>query len=99
MLKKITEFFFFPKRRRAGLSLLPRHYSSSTNRAGMIPPDREEWITILRGRSLARTREDAWRVIKRYPGRTLHEIVVLETRKRRTEGPLARAVRKLREIW
>jgi hypothetical protein len=98
-LKKLSRFFFFPKRRRAGLSLLPRRWSSHTNRHGDIPANREEWVTILRGRSLARTREDAWRMIRYHEGKTLHQIIQIETRKRRIEPPWARAWRKLKEIW
>lgn len=86
-------FPYVPLRNR--LPLLPRHYSSEYTRSGA---ELDEAIHLIKGYGLARTDQDAQRVLQRYPNRSLIEIFRLEKRRRR-HNKIARAIKRFKRLW
>lgn len=91
--------YFFPKRPvRERLPLPSRRYSSpNINRQVSVG---EEWkVDLIIGNGLARTREDAKRLLLRYSGFSLTRLIKAEKRKRRRSGRLWRAWQRFLARW
>jgi hypothetical protein len=98
MFRRMLTYFFPPKKPRDNIALLPLRYSSPHGH-NTIPPHYRHWIKILKLKSLARTDADAMRLIKRYKGNDLDQLIRIVTRKRRYFGKFKLAWFRLRRIW
>jgi hypothetical protein len=90
--------FLFPKRKlQSKIPLLPLSWSS---RDGPYPDEidhnQEE---ALRAYAMIRTRQDAIRCLRRYPGLPLQQIIKKEQRQRRFKNRLKLAWRRLKDRW
>jgi len=86
-------FPYIPLRNR--MPLLPRHYSSEHARTAA---ELDEAIHLIKGYGLARTDQDAQRVLQRYPGHSLITIFKIEKR-RRQRNKIKRAVKRLKRLF
>jgi hypothetical protein len=89
--------YLFPRLRlRERLPLLPLEYSSRQSRYRLT---RNPDIDLLKMAGVARTDHDALRLLKRNPGMPVGETIKQYKRKRRREGRLQKAWRRLKMIW
>jgi len=86
-------FPYIPLRHRT--PLLPMHFSSEHARS---TAELDEAIHLIKGYGLARTNQDAQRVLQRYPDHSLIEIFRLEKRRRR-RNKFARAIKRFKRLW
>mgnify|MGYP005847452549 CR=1 FL=1 len=95
MLRRMFRYFFPRLLPREKLPLPSRRYSSPNINREI--PEEEVWkIDLIIGNGLARTQEDAKRLLMRYPGLSLTRLIKTEKRKRRRLGRLARAWRRFK---
>lgn len=99
MLRKAMGYFFPKRKPRDKLPLLPLRYSSDHSPYGKPPAKYAHMITILKMRALARTDQDAMRLIRRYPGKSLDELIKITTRRRRYLGLLKMFWKRLKRAW
>lgn len=90
--------FLFPKRRlQQCLRLLSLRYSSDD--CPYDDPIDGHTEFMLRGEGLIRSRQDAIRCLRDYPGKPLAHIIQKEKRKRRFQNRLRRAWLRLQRRW
>lgn len=92
---KVIRFLFKPPRLKRRLPLLPLEPSSEHSRYAPAPRHQQD-IEILRSAGLARTRADAERILRRYPGVRIGKVVKAMERKRRRKPALVIAWYRLR---
>lgn len=94
----IIQYLFPPLRPKSRLPLLPTEWTSDQGRHEPTPDDL--WaIFMLKANALAKTDHDAKRVLAEYKGMTLPQTIKAAKRKRRREGRIRKAVRKLKKLW
>ena len=98
-MRKLIRYLFPPIRNKQRLPLLPLDYSSTHSRHGDIPDDVFDKLYMIKGYGLARTDQDAYRLLRKYQGQPIQDIVKAEKRKRRRQGRLARAWQRLKRLW
>lgn len=98
MLSKIWHYLFPRRMPRQYLPLLPLRYTSE-DCPFPEPDDLEHKILMLKGRGLVRTRQDAIRCLRRYPGRPLSFIIASESRPRKFQNRFGRAWRRFWRRW
>ena len=96
MFRSFLHYLFpsIPLRQR--LPLLSREFSSKHGRY-KLEADRTV-IALLKGYGLARTDQDAQRLLKRYPEASVLHIFKAEKRRRRHDR-IKRAVRRFKRLW
>jgi hypothetical protein len=83
-INKIRRYFFSQKRSlRSKLPLTPRRPTSKYSPWGDPPASLRADIVKLKYYGLANTDADAYRLIKKHPGKTITRIIELESPKRR----------------
>lgn len=88
----------FPRRKQAQkLPLLSLRYSSADCPYQDQPDD--VTVMLMRGAGIIRTRQDAIRCLRDYPGKPLPYIIQREKRKRRFQNRIRRAWRRLKRIF
>jgi hypothetical protein len=95
----LIKYLFPPLRAKQKLPLLPREWTSGMSRNGEIPPRFREAIHRLKVHGLARTDQDAYRLLKKFPGQPIDQIIRQTKRKRRRESRLRRAFRRFAKLW
>jgi len=89
--------YLFPKRRlKDQLPLLPNRYSS---RRGNVDRRYADAIRLLKGHGAAKTDQDAMRLLKKHPGRSVLQIIAIAKRERVETPKLARAWERLKRLW
>lgn len=91
--------YFFPKRLLRERLPLPSHRYSSPNINRQVSASEDWKVDLIIGNGLARTREDAKRLLLRYSGFSLTRLIKAEKRKRRQAGRLSRAWRRFLARW
>lgn len=92
--------YFFPRRRLyQRLPLPPLRYTSRVSVWGEVPEALKADAHRLMWGGVAVTEADAYRLLKKYPGSTVSQIVRKERRKRRTMSPIRRAWRRWKKVW
>lgn len=92
--------FFVPRKSlRSRLPLLPLKASSRRNPWGAIPEPYHRMIQHMMIQGAARTPDDGYRLIKRYPDKNVMEIVSIARRERRRRQWLRTFKRRLARIW
>ncbi len=90
--------YFFPKRRlQQKLPLLPLQYSSKNGPA--VDPSLAQEVWLLKGHSVARTDQDALRLLAKHGGMTAQQIIKQVKRKRRFQPFMKTFWRRLKRIW
>lgn len=97
MISQLFRYLFPRVPNRNRLPLLPLDYSSTVGPT--IPDDLAETVRLLKGHAVARTDQDAMRLLKRYPGATVRKIIQTEKRQRKRQNRLVVAVRRLKKLW
>lgn len=98
MIRQFFRLFFpyVPPDRK--VPLMPREWSGEHSRHGAPPPERARDIQVLRGLGVARTHQDAHRLLMKYPDKHVIDIAHMETRKRKRKTGVHRMARKLRRL-
>jgi hypothetical protein len=81
------------------LPLLPREWTSEKSRTGEIPKRYADAIHRLKVHGLARTDQDAMRLLKKFQGKSIDQIVRQHKRKRRRESRIKRAIKRFSKLW
>src|ERR1041385_6311169 len=90
--------YLFPKRRlKSKLPLLPLQWSST--HGINVDPARALDIAMLKGHGIARTDQDAMRLLEKHSDLKTHELIKKSKRPRRPKQRIARAVNRLKRIW
>jgi hypothetical protein len=97
-MRRLYRFFVPPRRPDQRLPLLPVQISSRNLPWGEIPRDLYHEIMLLKIYGLARTDEDAYRLLKRYPGYSVDEIRAATQRQRRFMPWRERIRRRLKKL-
>ena len=95
----LIKYLFPPLRAKQKLPLLPREFTSDMSRSGAIPARYRDAIHRLKVHGLARADQDAYRLLKKFPGKSIDKIVRQNKRKRRRESRLKRAIRRFSKLW
>lgn len=97
MIKRAIKYLFPGLTLRQKLPLLPLRYSSDT---GAMPPDEVRVIVdLLKGYAVARTDQDAMRILDLHRGKSIQEIIKQTRRDRKRVHPLKRAWIRLKARW
>jgi hypothetical protein len=97
-MRRLYRFFVPPRRPDQGLPLLPLEISSRNLPWGEVPRASHHEIMLLKIYGLARTDEDAYRLLKRYPGHSVDEIREATQRQRRFMPWRKRMWRRLKKL-
>lgn len=90
--------YLFPKRKLQERIRLLSRAASSKQMPYSDAPDGWE-VRRLMAHGVAKTREDAIRLMKKYPFKTTRVIIQTERRKRRIAGRFRRAWERLKRSW
>jgi hypothetical protein len=100
MIRFIINFlkYLLPRRRlKSKLPLLPLQYSSTS---GMkVDPQKRRDIDFIKGHGLARTDQDAMRLLSKYAGQSVHQIISNTKRQRRRKQRIVMALSRLKRLW
>lgn len=97
MTHPLIRYLFPPRSNRNKLPLLSKEYSSKIGPD--VPPHLREGVNLLKGHAVARTDQDALRLIRRYNGKSIRAIIKAEKRKRRPANRWLRAWQRLKRLW
>jgi len=97
-LLKDALHYLFPRRSlQSRIRLLSRDPSSEKS---PYLDNEDDWtVRFFMAHGVAKTREDAIRLMKRYPGKPARLIIQTERRKRRIAGRWRRAWERLKRSW
>lgn len=94
---RVIKYFLPHRRLQQKLPLLPLQYSSKNGPD--VDPDLALEVWLLKGHSVARTDQDALRLLSKYRGMSAKEIIKLTKRHRRFQGYVKTFWRRLKRIW
>lgn len=95
---RVIKYLFIPKRRLVQkLPLLPLQFSSKNGPA--VDPALAQEVWLLKGHSVARTDQDALRLLQKHKGKSAREIIKQVKRKRRFKPWLQTFWHRLKRIW
>jgi hypothetical protein len=97
MTHPLLRYLFPPRSYRNKLPLLSKEYSSKIGPE--VPANLKLGVDMLKGHAVARTDQDALRLIRRYPGKSIRAIIKAEKRKRRPKNRWVRAWQRLKRLW
>lgn len=98
-MSRFTDYLFPKKRLQSKLPLLPKGYSSTESIYGDPHPDMDEHITTLQSYSVARTKHDAHRVLRRHGEKPIEDVLKAEKRHRRRRNPVKLAWQRLLQLF
>jgi hypothetical protein len=98
-MKALIKYLFPKLRDRDKLPLLPLEWSSSTSRHGRPDSELANHREALKSNSLARTDQDADRLLRLHKDKPINEVIQIAKRNRRREPRLKRALRRLKRLW
>src|SRR6185436_9851198 len=97
MIRRLKSYLFPPIRLAQRLPLPPRWYSSRQGEP--VPDELKEKVYFLKAWGLCYTDQDAMRLIRLYPGKSIQEIRKLEGRGRKRVDRWKTFKRRLMRLW
>jgi hypothetical protein len=93
----LLRYLFPPRTARNKLPLLSKEFSSKIGPD--VPAHLTQAVNMLKGHAVARTDQDALRLMRRYPDQSIRQIIKAEKRKRRPANRWVRAWTRLKRLW